>query len=125
MKKLAIIGLFALSLNSISCSLSKARVENRIESKIENKVESTVGGIISRDITAKGVVTSITNGKDGYMAYFDGKDNKSYIATVSKSNLSKNGQKYKKYKVGEKITVKGSSWNDKDGTIHIMAKSLK
>lgn len=108
MKQLLLAGFFALGLSGISCSSTKAKVENTT----------------TKEISATGIVSSISNGKDGYMASFKGQDNKNYVATISIVNLNKKGEAYKTYKIGDRISVKGAFWKDSDGTIHITAQEL-
>ena len=60
-------------------------------------------------ITVKGKVTGITNGKDGYTAQIKDDSGKLYFATISIPNLD-DAKQYRQVKEGESITVTGETW---------------
>ena len=74
---------------------------------------------------ATGKITHIENGKDGYTATIENNKGVEYITTISIVNLAKSGSTYKRYEVGETITVKGTSWRDNLGITHITAQEIK
>ncbi|WBV58206.1 hypothetical protein PFY10_07080 [Chryseobacterium daecheongense] len=88
---------------------------------------SAQSGDQEKDMTieAKGKITKIENGKDGYMATIQDADGKEYVATISIVNLQKSGSTYKRYEVGDSIYVKGPSWKDDQGKVYIKAEQLK
>lgn len=75
-------------------------------------------------LEVEGKITHIQNGKDGYTATLLAADNKTYFATISRVNLSKNNKEYRLFTVGETITVKGSFWTDKSENIHITVSDV-
>lgn len=76
-------------------------------------------------MTVTGKVQQIENGKDGYMATLLDKDGKSFVATISIINLQKSGAPYKRYEIGDTITVSGPFWKDESGITHITVQNLK
>ncbi|WP_126973990.1 hypothetical protein [Gynurincola endophyticus] len=76
-------------------------------------------------IRISGIVTSIENGKDGYMATIKAADGQEYIATISVVNLNKYGGTYKKKELNDSVTVAGPTWADAEGKKYIMAKELE
>jgi len=110
MKKIGILTILAIGLLSFnSCSTTRKQTNTE-----KNEVSSVTGEIIA-----------IQNGKDGYTATIKDFDGKEYYATISIVNLQKSGGDYKAYKVGDKITVSGSSWKDTEGKMHITVHQLK
>ncbi|MEY8760506.1 hypothetical protein [Chryseobacterium tongliaoense] len=77
----------------------------------------------NKTVAASGTITHIENGKDGYMATFKDATGKEYVATISIVNLQKSGSEFKRYEVGDTISVKGSSW-DNNGVTQITASEL-
>ena len=59
------------------------------------------------EVTLRGKVTEITQGKDGYMAKLKIAEGQFFTATVSIPNM-KDPKQYKKVTVGEMVTVTGS-----------------
>ncbi len=111
MKYLFITALFsATALTYSSCKTVKANDVAQIENE---------------NLRVNGKIIHIENGKDGYMATLLTNDNKEYTATVSIANLNKRGQNYKKYDVGETITVEGPFWKDDSGKTYITAYKLQ
>lgn len=61
------------------------------------------------DITVKGDVTEITNGKDGYMAKIKDDGGRLYTATISIPNMA-DPKQFRAVKVGDVITVTGTTF---------------
>ncbi|MXN90518.1 hypothetical protein GR160_04710 [Flavobacterium sp. Sd200] len=61
------------------------------------------------NITVKGVVTEIINGKDGYMAKIKDEQGKLYTATISIPNMT-DPKQFRAVKIGETITVSGTTF---------------
>lgn len=111
MKYLLITALFSvMTLTFSSCKTAKANDSTHVENE---------------NLRVKGKIIHIENGKDGYMATLLTTDNKEYIATISIVNLNKRGQKYKKYDVGETISIEGPFWKDDSGKTYITAYKLQ
>ncbi|MBL7704809.1 MAG: hypothetical protein JNM21_04595 [Taibaiella sp.] len=75
-------------------------------------------------LSIRGQVTGIENGKDGYTATVKSEANKTYKVTISRVNLEKSQSVYKKYEVGEQISVTGDWWKDAEDNIYIKATKL-
>lgn len=75
-------------------------------------------------LTIRGKVTGIENGKDGYTATVKSEADKMYKVTISRINLEKSKSPYKRYEVGEAISVTGDWWKDAEGNIYIKATKL-
>ena len=113
MNKTLIFSLFISIMFSVtSCSSSKVAASADIKEQ-------------DKEMSVTGKITKIENGGDGYMATIKGADGKDYIGTISIVNLQKNGGTFKRHEVGETITIKGPSWKDNDGIIHITVRELK
>ncbi|KFF28712.1 hypothetical protein IQ37_10075 [Chryseobacterium piperi] len=110
-KVLAIIGLTVLLFSITHCTAKPATSSTDME---KNNI-----------ISVTGKVTKIENGKDGYMATIQDAQGKEYVATISIVNLQKSGSTFKRYEVGNTITVQGPSWKDDQGKIYIKAEQLK
>ncbi|WP_114792519.1 hypothetical protein U0035_02060 [Niabella yanshanensis] len=78
-----------------------------------------------KEMEVTGEIVKIENGKDGYMATINDKDNKSYVITISIVNLQKSGGTFKRFEVGQKIKAKGSFWKDDAGNLYITAKHVE
>ncbi|GEP91860.1 hypothetical protein [Chitinophaga terrae (ex Kim and Jung 2007)] len=86
------------------------------------------GSVIENDhmeLSVAGEITAIENGKDGYTATIKEASGKEYLATISIVNLQKHGGQYKRYNVGDKISVKGPLWKDQEGKLHITVHEMK
>jgi len=68
------------------------------------------------EITVKGKIKEINQGKDGYTARIEMADGKAYMATISIPNL-KDPKQYKKYNVGDEIKVKGKAYPIEEDTL--------
>lgn len=68
------------------------------------------------DVTVKGEITEINNGKDGYTAKIKMADGTVYFATISIPNL-KDPKQYKKFNVGDVIKVKGKTYKIEEDTL--------
>lgn len=75
-------------------------------------------------LSIRGQVTGIENGKDGYTATVKSEANKTYKVTISRINLEKSKSDYKKYEVGDKVSITGDWWKDTEGNIYIKATKL-
>lgn len=112
MKQTVILAALALSLvGATSCSSTKKSTDSTVEN--------------NKELSVTGEVTAVENGKDGYMATIKDAAGKAYTATISIVNLQKSGGQYKRYNVGDKISVKGPSWKDQEGKTYITVKELK
>ncbi|RYD96865.1 MAG: hypothetical protein EOP54_12620 [Sphingobacteriales bacterium] len=76
-------------------------------------------------LSIRGKVTEIENGKDGYTATVKSEANKTYKVTISRINLEQSKSAYKKYAIGEQISVTGEWWKDTEGNIYIKATKLR
>lgn len=73
------------------------------------------------EVTPRGKVTEITQGKDGYMAKLKIAEGQFFTATVSIPNM-KDPKQYKKVTVGEMVTVTGSYYKiGKDDAVKVTA----
>lgn len=112
MKNIIALAILTLGIfNMTSCTAKQA-------TQSEDKEKDMV-------IEASGKITKIENGKDGYMATIQDANGKEYVATISIVNLQKSGSTFKRYEVGNSITVKGPSWKDDQGKTYIKAEQLK
>ncbi len=112
MKKLILIGSLMLgTFTIISCTANKT-------------AQSATADGNNIEVSTRGTITHIENGKDGYMATVKDAEGKEYIATISIVNLHKSGSAFKRYEVGDTITVKGPSWQDEQGKIYIKVEKL-
>jgi hypothetical protein len=112
MKKILLAGCLIVStISIISCTASKMTDPASSASK--------------SSVSATGTITHIENGKDGYMATIKDTAGKEYIATISIVNLQKGGSQFKRYEVGDAISVQGPSWEDEQGKVYITAEKLK
>ncbi len=68
------------------------------------------------EITVKGEITEINQGKDGYTAKLKMADGTVYFATISIPNM-KDPKQYKRYNVGDVIKVKGKSFKIEEDTM--------
>ena len=75
-------------------------------------------------LTIKGNVKAIENGKDGYTATVLSQANVEYSVTISKINLERKNAQYKRFEVGEKVTITGDWWKDAEGKIYVTASNL-
>lgn len=75
-------------------------------------------------LTIKGLVKEIENGKDGYTAKVLSQANVLYSVTISRVNLERKYAAYKRFEVGDKVTISGDWWKDAEGKIHITASNL-
>jgi hypothetical protein len=78
-----------------------------------------------KEIEITGAIVKIENGKDGYMATVNDKNNKSYIVTISLVNMQKSGGTFKRFETGQKIKAKGTFWKDDAGNTYITAKNVE
>lgn len=98
MKYLAtFIFILITSLYATACNSSE---NQQSTNKVVKPVES---------ITVSGTVEAIDSGKDGYTAKIGTKDNETYAALVSIVNLG-GPDKFVRFKLGDKVTVKGTPW---------------
>lgn len=70
----------------------------------------TMGKNTEKEITITGIVTAIENGKDGYTAQIQTDDKQIYYATISNVNLGENASKYRRFTIGERVSVTGEFW---------------
>ena len=91
MKKILIVISIAILVLS-SCSSNQRNSSNEV--------------IKGKSVSAKGKVTEIKRGRDGYTAEIKTDNGKTYSAVVSSVNLAGSGQ-YKEVKVGDVIEVEG------------------
>ncbi|WP_051349485.1 hypothetical protein [Chryseobacterium gregarium] len=111
MKKIILLGgLVFGTFSIISCTVNKPVQSTSMDDK--------------NVMSASGTITHIENGKDGYMATIKDANGKEYTATISVVNLQKSGSQFKRYEVGDTITVKGPSWKDEQGKTYITAEKL-
>lgn len=78
-----------------------------------------------KEMEITGEIVKIENGKDGYMATVNDKNNKSYFVTISLVNMQKSGGTFKRFETGQKIKAKGTFWNDDAGNTYITAKNVE
>ncbi len=78
-----------------------------------------------KEMEVTGKIIKIENGKDGYMATVNDKNNKNYVVTISIVNLQKTGSVFKRFEVGQKIKAKGTFWKDDTGNTYITAKHVE
>ena len=91
----------------------------------QKKVTASAQTAEQKEMEVTGTIIKIENGKDGYMATVNDKDNKSYIVTISMINLQKSGGTFKRFEVGQKIRAKGTFWKDESGNTYITAKNVE
>ena len=96
-----------------SCNSQQKTIQNTTE-KQENTEEMTV----------MGKITKIENGKDGYTATILNDKGIVSVVVVSIVNLQKSGEKFKRFQIGDEITVTGSFWKDDEGIFHVMAQKF-
>jgi len=105
----------ASTLAFTSCNCTK----NKTTDQGENQVT------MQQTITITGEIITVENGKDGYMATIKTAENKEYTATISVVNLQKNGGVFKRYEVGDTVTVTGTYWSTDEGKEYITATAIK
>lgn len=121
--KILLAGLALSLLTMIACSEKKDVVNTQDPSAAIDAVDSTSAitdtvatAAVSpepiaegTDITVKGEVTEITNGKDGYMAKIKDENGRLYTATISIPNMA-DPKQFRAVKVSEVITVTGTTF---------------
>jgi hypothetical protein len=100
MKKILIV-IFAAVLALSGCGANERNSSNQI--------------IKGKSVSAKGKITQIIRGKDGYTAEIIAGDGKTYSAVVSSVNLAGSGQ-YREVKIGETIEVEGEDVSGDGGS---------
>lgn len=111
MKKIIIFGGLAFGLfNVLSCTANKPNQSTGMDNK--------------KTVSVSGIITHIENGKDGYIATIKDKTNKEYVGTISIINLQKSGSQFKRYEIGDTISVAGPFWKDEQGKTHITVEKL-
>lgn len=111
MKQIGIIAILAIGLLGAGSCATKTKTQTSVEN--------------NQKLSITGEITTIENGKDGYTATIKDANGKLYYATISIVNLQKSGGEYKSYKIGDKITVKGTNWKDEEGKTYITVYKLK
>lgn len=91
----------------------------------QKKVAATTQTSEQKEMEITGEIVKIENGKDGYMATVNDKNNKSYIVTISVVNMQKSGGTFKRFEAGQKIKAKGTFWKDDAGNTYITAKNVE
>jgi len=120
--KIVMLGLAVTLGFATACSEKKEAVTTQDPSAAIDAVDTTAAlndttaaGIPAEpvtegtDITVKGTVTEITNGKDGYMAKIKDEEGKLYTATISIPNMA-DPKQYRAVKVGDVINVTGTTF---------------
>src|SRR5690606_37573888 len=76
--------------------------------KIQNETEETNGEVWENGTaTISGVISEITQEKDGQTIKLTNNKGVNYTAVVSISNLKENASQYRKFEVGESVSFKG------------------
>ncbi|SJZ65073.1 hypothetical protein [Sediminibacterium ginsengisoli] len=73
-----------------------------------------------RGFSASGTISSITPGKDGYMAELITKDGTNYNTTISRIRLQ---QQYQQLAVGDQVKISGDTIHTEQG-VTILAKGI-
>ncbi len=113
--------LLAGTLFLLSVTSCQQKETEQAEEIIEEKIELSA----SNKMTVNGIIHSIENGKDGYMATIETNEGQIYVVTISIVNLQKSGNEFKRYEVRNKIEVSGEFWEDASGVKHITAEQVK
>ncbi|WP_196889785.1 hypothetical protein [Aureivirga sp. CE67] len=108
MKKYSIL-LFTALLVLNSCSSSRQQIPMQSSLTSNSNSTSTKKQTKETEENIFGKVVSIHDGKDGYVAIIETKNNKSYKALISIPNLGRHGG-YTDLKVGNNVAVFGSVW---------------
>lgn len=74
--------------------------------------------------TVTGKITTIENGKDGYMATLVTAEGQTYIATISIVNMQKFNGTFKRHEVGDTITVIGEGFQNDAKENYILVHQL-
>jgi len=121
--KILMLGFAFTLLNLTACSEKKDAVTTQDPSAAVDAIDTTAAVTDTvntaaipaetttegTDITVKGEVTEITNGKDGYMAKIKDSQGTFYTATISIPNMA-DPKQYRAVKVGEVINVTGTTF---------------
>jgi RecJ-like exonuclease len=120
--KILMVGLAVTLLTATACSEKKESVTTQDPSAAVEAVDTTTAlsdttsaavpnAAVAEgtSITAKGEVTEITPGKDGYMAKIKDSDGKFYTATISIPNMA-DPKQYRSVKVGDVVKVSGTTF---------------
>lgn len=118
----AVVAVLALS----SCDSSKKSTEEGTKDTTEVIQEETGNAIPEEEqkieVSVAGTVQEINRGKDGYTAKIIDETGKVYNATISIPNL-KDSKQYRSVQVGDKISVKGESFQS-DVDNYIVVREL-
>ena len=115
MKNIQNLAMLSAVIAFASCESHKQKTvtESGIEvTKVRTPTEDTINKTENPPMkieTVEGKVVEINQGKDGYTAKLETKQNTFFFVTISHSNL-KNHEQYKSVKVGETLKVTGDSW---------------
>ena len=118
----SVVAVLAIS----SCDSSKKSTEEVTKDTTEVVQEETGNAIPEEEqkveVSVVGTVQEINRGKDGYTAKITDEAGKVYNATISIPNL-KDPKQYRSVQVGDKITVKGESFQS-DVDNYIVVREL-
>lgn len=104
------------------CHSNKTTTKTERKSETENVLSETPAQIKVETIVIEGTVKSVFNGKDGFTANIQTKDNKLYMVTISRSNLI-DPKQYHSFNINEVVKVSGDYWkmNDED---HVTVRTI-
>jgi len=104
------------------CHSNKTTTKTERKSETENVLSEIPARTKAETIVVEGTVKSIFNGKDGFTANIQTKDNKVYMVTVSRANLS-DPKQYRSFNTNEVVKVNGDYWkmNDED---HVTVRTI-
>lgn len=128
--KILVFGLAISLMGATACSEKKEAVMTQDPATAVEAVDSTANLPVTgedtsaiedapakeTEVTVTGEVTEINRGKDGYSATIKAADGKVYTGTISIPNMA-DPKKYRNVKVGETITVTGTTFGPGDDTI--------
>ena len=130
MKKLLLPVVAAFTILLWGCNTQSTPAQNDTDNteadgvETPAKPEAAVAAPQADTLSITGKITKIDNGKDGYMATIAGAEGREVVATISIINLQKSGGEFKRYEVGETISVSGPVWKDDNGVEHITVHKL-
>lgn len=105
---------FVTLISLMSCmNKTNQKEETQNEVVVKSDTISTESSKEEIQKTVEGVVTNISQGKDGYTATLETASKEVYFVTISHSNLANHDQ-YKTVKVGENLKVTGDFWQMED-----------
>jgi len=119
----AAVALFMLTLACGSQSKSADKTQSAVL-KNSKGINPNIKISEIQDLSVSGKVVQVKTGKDGYTATIKDGNGNHYHATISAVNLQQSSTPYKRFEVGDDVSVKGSFWHDQEGQTYVTVKDI-